>query len=43
MDYFEGIILAGMLGVAIFSLYRAIMKDRKEKSNQNPTNVSGIS
>jgi hypothetical protein len=43
MSYFNGILLAGMLGVAIISLYRAVRKDRKKKRDQNPTNVSGIS
>jgi len=43
MGYFNGIILAGMLGVAIISLYRAVRKDRKKKRDENPTNLSGIS
>jgi len=37
MDYFEGVILTGMLGVAIFSFYSAIRRDSKEKRDQNTT------
>jgi hypothetical protein len=43
MDNFNTILLAGMLGAAIISLYRAIRKDRKKKRDENPTKVSGVS
>lgn len=42
MGHFKTILLAGMLGVAIFTLYRAIKKDRKKKRDENPTGVSGV-
>lgn len=43
MDNFNTVLLAGMLGVAIISLYRAIKKDRKKIRDGNPTKVSGVS